>query len=146
MQPFKQVHHLKTFVLPVLVVTLMLFFYQIKLHLKKDIKSRRHHLKAWLTPKKPVHSHAPLWLHNKNTLALVSSNSLMAFPSRKFFNHSAFSISLAHMLCAYICVWVFTERGASRMEPISNCCACINIDHAAIHNTWLVNRVGIFDP
>lgn len=28
--------------------------------------------------------------------------------------------------------------------PASNCCAYISIDHAAIHYTWLVNRVGIF--
>lgn len=61
--------------------------------------------------------------------------------------------------CVYVCVSVYAyacvkvsklERDASKQSGASffppNCCAYISIDHAAIHNTWLVNKVGIFDP
>lgn len=35
------------------------------------------------------------------------------------------------------------ESGAS---IFSNCCAYISVGHAAIHNAWIVNKAGIFDP
>lgn len=62
--------------------------------------------------------------------------------------------------CVYICVSVYAYACAKVIRErckqakwcrfffffFPNCCAYISIDHAAIHNTWLVNKVGIFDP
>lgn len=31
-------------------------------------------------------------------------------------------------------------------QYFSNCCAYISVGHAAIHNAWIVNKAGIFDP